>query len=71
MPEETGTSGVAVEAVEEGQATTTVESPPPAPAPQRVEYDPRTRLHELAMELVRTQNRRLLIEYLRMRRAGR
>jgi hypothetical protein len=68
MPEETGSSGVAVK---EGQATVKVESPPPAPAPQRTEYDPRTRLHELAMELVRTQNRRLLVEYLRMRRAGR
>ena len=68
MPEETGSSGVAAE---EASEPATIESPPPAPAPQRVEYDPRTRLHELAMELVRTQNRRLLIEYLRMRRAGR
>lgn len=50
---------------------TVVESPPPADQPARVEIDPRTRLHELAMELVRTQNRRLLIEYLRLRRAGR
>jgi hypothetical protein len=68
MPEETGSSGVVVE---EANEPATVESPPPAPAPQRTEYDPRTRLHELAMELVRTQNRRLLVEYLRMRRAGR
>lgn len=48
-----------------------IESPPPADQPARVEIDPRTRLHELAMELVRTQNRRLLIEYLRLRRASR
>jgi hypothetical protein len=68
MPEETGSNGVAVE---EGKGAAGFESPPPAAAPQRVEYDPRTRLHELAMELVRTQNRRLLIESLRMRRAGR
>jgi hypothetical protein len=47
------------------------ESPPPAAAPQRSEYDPSARLHELALELVRTQNRRLLIEYLRVRRAAR
>lgn len=48
-----------------------IESPPPADQPPRVEIDPRTRLHELALELVRTQNRRLLIEYLRLRRAHR
>jgi hypothetical protein len=47
------------------------ESPPPAPAPERREFDPRARLHELAIELVKTRNRRLLIEYLRLRRAAR
>jgi hypothetical protein len=38
--------------------------------PQRVEVDPRARLHALAIELVRSQNRRLLVEYLRLRRAA-
>jgi hypothetical protein len=47
------------------------ESPPPAPVPVRQEFDPRARLRELALELVRTRNRRLLIEYLRLRRAAR
>jgi hypothetical protein len=49
---------------------TPIESPPPAPMPQREQIDePRARLFELAAQLVRTQNRRLLIEYLRLRRA--
>ena len=52
-------------------AVETFESPPVAAAGERRETDPRARLHELALELVRTQNRRLLIEYLRLRRAGR
>jgi hypothetical protein len=47
------------------------ESPPPAPLPVRQEFDPRARLRELALELVRTRNRRLLVEYLRLRRAAR
>ena len=47
------------------------ESPPPAPSPERREFDPRARLHELAIELVKTRNRRLLVEYLRLRRAAR
>jgi hypothetical protein len=75
MPEETGTSLAVAEAATPPEATSTspqpFESPPPAAAPQRTEHDPSARLHELALELVRTQNRRLLIEYLRLRRAGR
>lgn len=47
------------------------ESPPAAETPVRQEPDPRARLHELAAELVRTQNRRLIFEYLRLRRAVR
>jgi hypothetical protein len=31
--------------------------------------DPRARLHQLAAELVRSRNRRLLIEFLQLRRA--
>lgn len=46
-----------------------VESPPVAAVPVRQEVDPRARLHELARELVRTRNRRVMLDYLRMRRA--
>jgi hypothetical protein len=49
---------------------TTVQSPPPAPMPPREELpDPRLRLLQLAAELTRASNPRLLIEYLRLRRA--
>jgi hypothetical protein len=53
------------------ESAAVVESPPAASMAERREVDPRARLHELAAELVRTQNRRLLIEYLRLRRGGR
>jgi hypothetical protein len=47
-----------------------VESPPVAP--RGVDEDPlaqvRSRLHELARELIRGRNRKLLIEYLMLRR---
>lgn len=43
-------------------------SPPAAEAPAKVEVDPRTRLMELARELVRRRAPRLLMEYLRLRR---
>ena len=48
-----------------------IESPPPAPMPARDETvdDPRTHLHRLAAELIRSHNRKLVIEYLRLRRA--
>ncbi len=47
-----------------------VESPPLSPAPARDPVpDPRIELHRLAEQLVRAGNRRLLIEYLRLRRA--
>ena len=51
-----------------------VESPPPAAMPARdasLDDEPRRRLHLLAMELMRTHNRRLVVEYLRLRRAFR
>jgi hypothetical protein len=51
------------------RTTPTVDSPPPAAQPARAEPDPRARLHEMARELIRTRNRRVLIEYLRLRRA--
>ena len=46
------------------------ESPPPAAQPPRDEMpDPRVKLLQLAGELMRSHNRRLVIEYLRLRRA--
>ena len=48
-----------------------VDGPPPAAQPARQEPDPSGRLHEMARELMRTQNRRLLLEYLRLRRVVR
>ena len=46
------------------------ESPPPAAQPPHDEApDPRTKLLQLAGELMRSHNRRLVIEYLRLRRA--
>jgi len=45
------------------------ESPPPAPMPAREnELDPRVRLLQLAAELARSRNRRMLAEFLRLRR---
>ena len=55
----------------DGAVVVKFESPPAAPAPARQEFDPRARLHELALELVRSRNRRLMVEYLRLRRAAR
>jgi hypothetical protein len=45
------------------------ESPPPAAMPAREEPDPRAKLHQLAAELAKSHNRRLIVEYLRLRRA--
>ena len=73
MPEEivSGDAAVAEAVIEAPEAPAErFESPPVAGAPERREFDPRARLHELALELVRTQNRRLLVEYLRLRRAA-
>ena len=57
--------------LESGPAPRVVESPPPSAQPARESMDdgPRVRLHQLARELVRVQNRRLLVEYLQLRRA--
>ena len=47
-----------------------VESPPPTPRPvEQPAPDPRQVLHRLAAELMRTSNRRLLVECLQLRRA--
>lgn len=46
------------------------ESPPLSPMPVRDAGDAaRSRLHELAAELARSHNRRLLVEYLQIRRS--
>jgi hypothetical protein len=51
-------------------ASVPIESPPPAPQPARDHGpDPRVRLLQLASELMRSHNRRLVVEYLRLRRA--
>ena len=48
---------------------TSCESPPPAAQPPREDApDPRVKLLQLAGELMRSHNRRLVIEYLRLRR---
>ena len=47
------------------------ESPPAAPMQERREFDPRARLHEIALALVKTRDRRLLVEYLQLRRTVR
>jgi hypothetical protein len=48
-----------------------VESPPPAPQPERVAPgdEPRVRLHQLAERLARSRPRQLLAEYLQLRRS--
>ena len=61
MSEQTSTESAPVEAP--------VESPPPAPQPEREESDPRAKLAQIASELMRSHNRRLVIEYMRLRRA--
>jgi hypothetical protein len=45
------------------------DSPPPAPMPARPPAaDPRQQLHKLAEDLIRVHNRKLLTDYLRLRR---
>ncbi len=48
-----------------------IESPPASPMPAResIPNDPRQALHKLASELMRAHNRKLLIEFLQLRRA--
>ena len=67
MPEEVVESAAATEAAAGGS----FESPPAAPVAERREFDPRARLAEIALALVKTRDRRLLLEYLRLRRAVR
>lgn len=48
-----------------------VESPPPAPQPERggAGEEPRARLRELAERLGRSRPKQLLVEYLQLRRS--
>jgi hypothetical protein len=46
-----------------------VESPPGTEIQERREEDPRVKLLQMADVLMRSQNRKLLVEYLRLRRA--
>jgi len=49
---------------------TVIESPPPAAVPPRnTDDEPRARLNVLAQQLIKTHNRRLLVEFLRLRRS--
>ena len=68
MPEEVVGDGATTGAA---AAAGSFESPPAAPVAERREFDPRVRLAEIAMALVKTRDRRLLLEYLRLRRAVR
>jgi hypothetical protein len=70
MPEEVD-SADDVSAGGVAEKAKTFDSPPPAPVAERREFDPRARLHEIALALVKTRDRRLLVEYLQLRRAVR
>jgi hypothetical protein len=50
-------------------APAAIESPPAPQPPREDANDPRAKLQALASELMRSHNRRLVIEYLRLRRA--
>lgn len=62
MAEEDGASG---------GSEVRVESPPPAPQPERAGGgdEPRARLRELAERLARSRPKQLLVEYLQLRRS--
>ncbi len=44
-------------------------SPPASAVPVKREEDPAQRLHEMARELMRARNRKMMLEYLRLRSA--
>jgi len=50
-------------------AGATFDAPPAPPQPGHTDPSPRSRLNELARELTRRHNRRMLVEYLRLRRS--
>jgi hypothetical protein len=52
------------------EISSTVQSPPLSPTPLAEPLpDPRQALHRLAQQLMRSQNRKLLAEFLQLRRA--
>jgi hypothetical protein len=57
--------------VSEQNVEVAISSPPAAAVPVKLQEDPVARLRELARELARVRNRRLLAEYLRLRRSAR
>jgi len=57
--------------IEVGGEGTAFSSPPAAAVPVKREEDPAQRLHEMARELMKARNRRLMLEYLRLRSAMR
>ena len=55
--------------IESAPQAVVVDSPPASPMPARdAQSETREQLYKLAAQLVRAGNRRLLIEYLRLRR---
>lgn len=47
----------------------TFSSPPASAVPVKREEDPAQRLHAMARELMRARNRKMMLEYLRLRSA--
>jgi hypothetical protein len=52
-----------------GEASVGFSSPPAAAVPVKREEDAAQKLHEMARELMRARNRRMMVEYLRLRSA--
>ena len=57
--------------IEIGGESVAFSSPPASAAPVKREEDPAQRLHEMARELMKARNRKLMLEYLRLRSAMR
>ena len=52
-----------------GGEGTAFSSPPAAAVPVKREEDPAAKLHEMARELMKARNRKMMMEYLRLRSA--
>ena len=55
--------------VEIGGEAGSFSSPPASAVPVKREEDPAQRLHEMARELMKSRNRKMMLEYLRLRSA--
>ena len=55
--------------VEIGGEAVGFSSPPASAVPVKREEDPAQRLHEMARELMKARNRKMMLEYLRLRSA--